>query len=348
MKRAMTAAVAALAVSGLAACGSSGGSAGSTPSGTVGAPPASTSSRSTASPTPPSTTATTSSPAPTPTATVTSVSDTYKWTHSLCSKLDVDDVAKIVEGVPKKQAKLVHTEVGFLTTDNCQFDLITSSEYGNAVDYGVSARTWTVADWQRLKTNSLRGDDTLKSVKLGAHGALVDDMSGWVLVGNRIVTVLGPFKATTTARAIALLKLAIPKAAAVKPLPALLGRPECAKANAEAAAVIGGPATVRRDDISEGGQGDKWPACGWATRGGSVSLFAQYTGSPAIDQIDRRVRQVEDAQRVKGLGVAAVYFPSAAELHVATEKYLVTIDSSGTHTDKKRLVALARAVLSNY
>lgn len=334
MKRTMTAAVAALTVSVLAGCGSSASSVAPAPSShPTGTHSASATSRS-------------ASAAPTPTAKVTTVSDSQRWQHSLCSKLHVSDVARAVGGIPKKQNKSVHSEIGYLTTDYCQFDLVTSSPDNTGVSYGTSARTWSVADWEQLKKNSLQGATTLKSVKLGAHGAMVDGNIGWVLVGNRILSVLAPYKAPER-QVTALMKLALPEVTSVQPLPALLGLPECGKANAQAAAVIGGPATVRRDEKIDGLRGPV-VMCGWATRGGSVSIEGQDGFSTSAQTVRQEATRVKSAQPVNGLGAAAVYFPDNAELHVATKGYKIILNSSGTHTNKKRLVALAHAVLDNY
>lgn len=274
------------------------------------------------------------------------VSDSFKWSQSICTKLDVNAVAKILKALPKKQGKLVNTDVGYLTTDSCQFDLITSSEYGNAASFGISAHTWTVAAWQQLMKNSLEGDDTLKSVKLGAHGALVDDTGmGYVLVGDRILSVLGPFKATTGAQVIALLKLAMPKVPSVKPLPALIGLPECGKANDEAAAIIGGPAIIRRDQNIDHGT---VVLCGWSSREGSVSVEARGGYDNAAKQVKDEATRVPKAQIVKGVGTAAVYFPDNYQLDVATKEHKLTIDSSGSHTNKQRLIALAKVLVADY
>lgn len=341
MKRTITIAAAALTVGSLAACGSSGSAARSTGSTST------TQARSTATTTksPVAATSKSPSPKPTPTVTPTMVSDKFKWSQSICTKLDVNAVAKVVKGLPKKQAELAHSEVGFLTTDNCQFDLVTSSEYGDSASYGLSARTWTVADWAALKRNSLQGDDTMKAVKLGAHGAMVDNNgSGWVLVGNRILTVMGPFKATTAAQATSLLKLAMPKVAAVKPLPALIGLPVCGKANDEAAAVIGGQASVRRDQNIDHGS---VVLCAWSVRGGSVSVENRGAFEGATKQVKGEAPRVPKAQTVKGLGTAAVYFPDSGELHVATKDHKISINSSGAHSNKKRLIALAKVLVSD-
>ncbi|WP_446666383.1 hypothetical protein [Flexivirga sp. B27] len=341
MKRTMTIAVAAVAVSGLAACGSSGGVAVSTPTHTSGSPAVSTHSTTRAihtnagSPTP-----STSSTSPTPTATATMVSDSFKWSHSLCSRIDVNKVAKVVKAeVVVPQTKVVTSDVGYVTFDSCQYALQGETQYSGHASYGISADTWTEAEWDEQLRLDLKDNETDKAIKIGSHKGMADKVSGYVLVGNRLVEAVGNTE-TTREQIVALLKLAVPQASSVKPWPALLGKSECAKGNAAAASAIGGPATIRRDDTNGS------VICGWAVHQASASIY----GMPMDDAakaIKDEAGRVPKSEKIKGLGEAAVYFPNG-ELHVATKKSEVTVDGTGEHVTKAKLVALAKAMLPSY
>lgn len=257
-------------------------------------------------------------------------------------------MAKAVNGVASgAQTKLVTSDLGYLTMDRCQLAVVTSSDYGSAVSYALSTSTWTVAQWEELKKTSLKGDAATHLAKIGAHGALVTKNMGWVLVGDRIVNVLGLYDGTA-AQVTALLKLAVPKVASVQPWPDMLGLPACGTANAEAATVLGGPATVRRDEKDEGGADRAVPYCGWATHGAAVSVSAQSGIADPIKRVHEDAARRKKGEKVKGLGAAAVYFPSSATLEIATKKNKVTVEAWGERPTKEALVALGKAVLPNY
>lgn len=338
MKRTMTIAVAAVAVSGLAACGSSGGAAVSTPTHTPSSPAASTHSTTRAIHTNAGSPA--SSTSPTPTAKATMVSDSFKWSHSLCSKIGVNKVAKVVKAeVVVPQTKVVTSDVGYVTFDSCQYALQGATEYGGHASYGISADTWTEAEWDEQLRLDLKDNDTDKAIKIGSHKGMAGKVSGYVLVGNRIVQAVGSTESTRE-QIVSLLKLAVPQVPSVKPWPALLGKSACAKGNAAAASVIGGPATIRRDD-SNGSV-----ICGWAVHQASASIYGMQVDNAAT-AINDEAGRVPKSEKIKGLGEAAVYFPNG-ELHVATKKSEVTVNGTGEHVTKDKLVALAKAMLPSY
>ncbi|HWC22951.1 MAG TPA: hypothetical protein VG502_11675 [Flexivirga sp.] len=337
MNRTLATTAAVFTAMSLAACGSSGSSAagGSTSSTATTTASTATTTSGTSHATPAS-----SATSPTPTPQLTTASTAQKWASSLCSKIDVNKVAKVVDSqvvVPQKQ--VTSSDVGYVTFDTCQYALQGADRWAGQASYGISADTWTTAEWDAQLHHDLTDNDTDKAVTVGGHHGMASKVTGYLLVGNRVVQVVGG-TGSTREQMVGLLKLAVPAAPSVKPWPALLGVPQCNKGNAAAAAAIGGPATIRRDDA------DGSLMCGWAAHRASVSVY----GMPAEDSatmVTDEAARVPKSQKIKGLGLAAVYFPNG-ELHVATKKSKVTVTGTGEHVTKGKLVALTKVMLADF
>lgn len=285
--------------------------------------------------------------------------DAEIWSSSLCSRLDPRKVAKVERpGITAATARqVVATEIGLPTFDFCtvalQRDGETTGPAPYDVSYGVSANTWTAAEWASFKNERLQGPGGYHAepLEIDGHSGLIDYTPGtgrtMVLVGDRVLTVGEPGNTHVKKQVIAELKVALPTVDQISPRPAIVALPACGKGDHQAVLALGGSAMVRRDEGSGVGL-----TCGWATRSSYARVYADHGSGNWPVVVKSMQRRWPDATTVNGVGKAAVYTDAHGgeprTLRVATTKSLVFVQGSGEHVGKATLTALAKKIIGNY
>ena len=282
---------------------------------------------------------------PTASATPTPLTEDEAWAASLCGQVDVAAVAKAMDAEVFR-GSIRPGPVGIPTYDTCSL-VVGSEEAGSDLDLAVSATAVTDADWAAIK--KYEQDTTgryseIEPIDVGDEGYFRAPSVAVARVGDRVVRASFRGEPVSAEEMSGVLAAAVPTVPAIEVGPAVVALPGCSEADAEAAAVLGADATLRRD-----GQGDDGPFCGWATSTAAVSVSAaKIDGGPSLkDDI-----AAFGGEEVAGLGTEAAYFGGEDGLRLS---FLTANGVTVSVTvppllpgDKDTLVALAQKVAGLY
>lgn len=291
-------------------------------------------------------------------------SDAQLWDDSVCSTLDPAKVAeaistrRVTKLSPAPAHKEVLSRIGAPTFDYCRVELSRRST-SFTVYYGVSATTWSARDWRAYVNAATAGTHQGRDYLNGevhpvdGHDVLAETGAaypsrGMTRVGDRLVAVYsGTAGGVTSAEQYtALLRLVLPLAKQLHPMPSTVADPACAAADQQAAAALGSAPIVRRSNRDGGVLG-----CGWATRDKFVRVRA-WPDANSIDTVRNRARAWSSARVVEGVGAAAIYLDSTErtppDLQVATREHFVDVAGQGDRIGRASLVAVAEPLIRYY
>jgi hypothetical protein len=210
------------------------------------------------SPTP----AVTPSETPTETPTV-AISDT------LCSRADQAALSRILKARRLTMRSDVTPLFGVPTYDVCAFTVTPASGKPYTLRVGASVLPATAADLAtaRRTYDVTRGRSERSRTAAAGQGGYGTSRFVVFLGSGRLVLVSGP---ASYAQNLAVAREMAKQTAGLPAAPTEITRPECERAGAAAAKVLGAPPTIRRDRVNQYGDTE----CGWAIATRTISSTA--------------------------------------------------------------------------
>ncbi|MFC0627595.1 hypothetical protein [Kribbella deserti] len=294
-------------------------------------------------PTPSPSAAVTPSESPSGTPSETPSAPTAKVADTLCVRIDQTLVQRTLDvSSVAIQTKPLPAELGLPTYDVCELQLGTGTPGGN-LRIGVSVRPAKLTDLaaSRATYNATRGSAEVAKDVIAGDGGFGTSRFVVVLDENRLVKVSGP--------AAKIEKYAALAAATLQNLPGLpepeplVARTECERGSSEAAAVLGAPASFRRD--GETPTGDL--ICGWGTA--STVLWTSEALVPEAARVMDTARKSPTAESIPLGDEALIDLKTlTVKMRVGDDRIVTMTRLPAGQADKNDMTAFALAMAGLY
>lgn len=285
---------------------------------------------------------------PAPTSPVPSAEADDAWTQSLCADIDADELAAVFGQDVARRALAGMSSVGIPSYDSCSF-VIGSADEGTAATFSWSVESIADDDWDAIaryaRDNHGRYTE-IEPVDVGEAGyAYANTVVAHV--GDRAVRLVVDAPTATQGQLGEALGLAEPGVAELPDPEPVRTLDDCAAVDAEAEAVLGASATIRRDYVDPG---TDLVNCGWATRTAAVSVSVTRIDE-AGSQLEQSIREF-DAEKLDDLGVVAGYFggEDGRSVQLVTESgtFVQVSVPALLPGERDALIALAAAIAPTY
>ncbi|NYG60702.1 hypothetical protein BJ980_003625 [Nocardioides daedukensis] len=266
---------------------------------------------------------------------------------SLCEEIDGQAVAELFGRGGAFGVTTGTYSMGLPSFDSCTFMVGESKGAGIGMTYSWSIETVDEARWAAIRKHQQETNGRytkIEDLAVGEDGFTYLN-TAVAKVGDRAIMVNFPSHGADPAALAKALELAAPVVPKLVPPAPERTLDACSAADAEADAVLGGEATIRR-----GREGDYGLSCGWATPDVAVSVSA--TGIKDAEQTMRDDMEMFGGEEVPDLGTFAYYtggvdglslsFLAAPDLKVAVSV------PAGMKAGKADLIALATKLAPNY
>lgn len=265
-------------------------------------------------------------------------------TAGICDLIGADEARRILRG----EVELVERPgpVGVQTFDGC--DLVVGGDprrAGSTVGLDVSARPMTLADHELLYQQAVSPAGPPPDAEvpgLGEDARFVAEGNLQVFEAGRVLRIRDD--AGRRDEAITLAELVLPRLPDLREPPDVVALPECDALTDSAAAVLGEPPELRRDNVSFRGL-----VCGWAT--GTGSLEARTTTGEVAGLVWTMDAALAETLDLAGQEDNAVYVPwpdsdppgAALDVVVVPQELGLTVEHRSHDPDRDRdaLVAFA-------
>jgi len=286
-------------------------------------------------------------PRPTTSYESTSAEDAL-WKQSLCAGIDPIELAAVFDQSVAGRGAAGMSSVGIPSYDSCTISVGAEGD-GIAATFSWSVEPVDAAAWAAIEQHA-RNDvgryTELEPIDLGKGGYAYTN-TAVAHLGNRAVRLTFDAPTASAGQLREALALAEPAVADLPDAPAKRALEPCTAFDAQAEAVMGAPATIRRDYVDPG---TELVSCGWATPTAAVSVSASHVDE-AQQQLERSIQEFS-AEKIDDLGVVAGYFGGEDGRSVQLVTESGTFVQVGVPAllpgDRDDLLALAEAVAPTY
>jgi hypothetical protein len=266
---------------------------------------------------------------------------------SVCGQVDGEKVAAALDREGVVDVGVSPALLGIPSYDTCTIT-VGDGDAASPVTFGWSIEPVSADEWDTIVKHekATNGRYTeIEEIDVADGGYFRIPAVGVALVGDRVVRVSSAGGEATAEEVTKLLELVVPVAPKLEDAPLIQTLPACEAADAEAEAVLGAKATIRRDQLDGSGK----PTCGWATPTAAVTVSSgrPVEGESIQDRID-----MFGGKAVPGLGKEAGFFGGEDGQSVSFDP------GDGTNVDVRvpallpgdeaSLVALAKKLADTY
>ena len=284
-----------------------------------------------------------SSPTPTVTPSETpSATPTLAVADTLCARADQAALSRILKARRLTMRSEVTPLFGVPTYDVCAFTVTPASGKPYTLRIGASVLPATAADLAKARRtyDATRGRSERSRTAAAGQSGYGTSRFVVFLGSGRLVLVSGP---ASYAQNLAVARELAKQTPGLPAAPTQITRPECERAGAAAATVLGAPPTIRRDRVNQYGDIE----CGWAI------------ATRAISSTATRVRNAEQVFEVNGrkpgaepvpLGDDGLYDPGthAVQVRIGADKVATFAPVPAGQADKNDVIAFALRLSSLY